>query len=706
MVLEDAKNVHIKDIKIPNLTPQKKKILYKLKLYTLFDVFTFFPIRYEDRTKIRKFSEIIKELYTSQSGKVDGTVVVEVLEHKFVPIKNRKLLKVLVTDGEMKAELVCYNREFLVNTLKIGERFIITGTWEYRFNTLQCATFDYSSFDNDSYKKDEFGVVLPIYSSTESVRQRTIRKIVHLIVSHFYKEIEDEIPEYVRNVRHLLPLSKIIKFLHIPPSLKSVEIARKNIVYYEFFKTNVIIEYQRTEDSKVDKGKRYSSSNLADEFVSSLPFELTSAQRRAIEEIKIDLFSNKVMHRLIQGDVGSGKTVVAIYAMLVAIENGFQAAIMVPTEVLAVQHYINITNLLGGFAKKHKINIRLLKGGMSQKTRKLLSLEMEIGKSHIIVGTHAIFQEGIKFRNLGLVVIDEQHRFGVEQRARLISKGDNPDVLVMTATPIPRTLTMTVYGTLDLTVIDELPLGRKKIITKWYKKNDAQIVYEKVKEELRKDFKSYFVYPFIEDSETLEDIQSLIDAYNFLSSEVFRDYKVGMLHGKMTPEEKYDIMQSFKKGEIKILASTTVIEVGIDVPDATVIVIEGAERFGLSQLHQLRGRVGRGPYQSYCYLITSERISEDAKKRMLAMTRYEDGFSISEIDLSLRGPGEIIGYQQSGLPEFLIADLIKDQKVLELTRNDVKKIFKSDPNLDDNKNRLLKEIIKRHLDKLSVVKSG
>jgi ATP-dependent DNA helicase RecG len=343
---------------------------------------------------------------------------------------------------------------------------------------------------------------------------------------------------------------------------------------------------------------------------------------------------------------------------------------------------------------------------MSQKTRKLLSLEMEIGKSHIIVGTHAIFQEGIKFRNLGLVVIDEQHRFGVEQRARLISKGDNPDVLVMTATPIPRTLTMTVYGTLDLTVIDELPLGRKKIITKWYKKNDAQIVYEKVKEELRKNFKSYFVYPFIEDSETLEDIQSLIDAYNFLSSEVFRDYKVGMLHGKMTPEEKYDVMQSFKKGEIKILASTTVIEVGIDVPDATVIVIEGAERFGLSQLHQLRGRVGRGPYQSYCYLITSERISEDAKKRMLAMTRYEDGFSISEIDLSLRGPGEIIGYQQSGLPEFLIADLIKDQKVLELTRNDVKKIFKSDPNLDDNKNRLLKEIIKRHLDKLSVVKSG
>jgi len=706
MVLEDAKNVHIKDIKIPNLTPQKKKILYKLKLYTLFDVFTFFPIRYEDRTKIRKFSEIIKELYTSQSGKVNGTVVVEVLEHKFVPIKNRKLLKVLVTDGEMKAELVCYNREFLVNTLKIGERFIITGTWEYRFNTLQCATFDYSSFDNDSYKKDEFGVVLPIYSSTESVRQRTIRKIVHLIVSHFYKEIEDEIPEYVRSVRHLLPLSKIIKFLHIPPSLKSVEIARKNMVYYEFFKTNVIIEYQRTEDSKVDKGKRYSSSNLADEFVSSLPFELTSAQRRAIEEIKIDLFSNKVMHRLIQGDVGSGKTVVAIYAMLVAIENGFQAAIMVPTEVLAVQHYINITNLLGDFAKKHKINIRLLKGGMSQKTRRLLSLEMEIGKSHIIVGTHAIFQEGIKFRNLGLVVIDEQHRFGVEQRARLISKGDNPDVLVMTATPIPRTLTMTVYGTLDLTVIDELPLGRKKIITKWYKKNDAQIVYEKVKEELRKDFKSYFVYPFIEDSETLEDIQSLIDAYNFLSSEVFRDYKVGMLHGKMTPEEKYDVMQSFKKGEIKILASTTVIEVGIDVPDATVIVIEGAERFGLSQLHQLRGRVGRGPYQSYCYLITSERISEDAKKRMLAMTRYEDGFSISEIDLSLRGPGEIIGYQQSGLPEFLIADLIKDQKVLELTRNDVKKIFKSDPNLDNNKNRLLKEIIKRHLDKLSVVKSG
>jgi len=276
----------------------------------------------------------------------------------------------------------------------------------------------------------------------------------------------------------------------------------------------------------------------------------------------------------------------------------------------------------------------------------------------------------------------------------------------MTATPIPRTLTMTVYGTLDLTIIDEMPLGRKKIITKWYKKNDANIVYEKVREELKKGFKAYFVYPFIEESEVLDDIQSLVEAYNHLSNEVFKEYKVGMLHGKMTPEEKYEVMQIFKKGEIKILASTTVIEVGIDVPDATVIVIEGAERFGLSQLHQLRGRVGRGPYQSYCYLITSEKITEDAKKRMLAMVKYDDGFSISEIDLSLRGPGEIIGYQQSGLPEFLIADLIKDQKILELTRNDVRKIFKSDPDLAKEKNKPIKEIIKRHLDKLNVVKSG
>jgi len=706
MILEDTKNIHIKDLRIPNLTTQRKKVLYRLKLYTLFDVLTFFPIRYEDRTKIKSFSEVIKELYGSQTGKTQATVIVEVLEHKFALAKDKKILKVIVTDGEMKGELVCYNREFLANTLKIGEKFIVTGTWEYKFNSLQCATFDYSPLDSNSPKKDEFGVVLPIYSSTESIRQRTIRKTVHLIVSHFHKEIEDEIPEYVRKARHLLPMSKVIKFLHMPPSLKAVDIARKNMVYYEFFKMNTIVEYQRTEDSKIDKGRRYSSCKLADEFIASLPFELTGAQKRAIEEIKRDLFSNKVMHRLIQGDVGSGKTIVAIYAMLVAVENGLQTVIMVPTEVLAVQHYINITNLLDEFAKKHKINIRLLKGGMSQKNKRLISLEMEIGKSHIVVGTHAMFQEGIKFKNLGLVVIDEQHRFGVEQRAKLISKGDNPDVLVMTATPIPRTLTMTVYGTLDLTIIDEMPLGRKKIITKWYKKNDANIVYEKVREELKKGFKAYFVYPFIEESEVLDDIQSLVEAYNHLSNEVFKEYKVGMLHGKMTPEEKYEVMQSFKKGEIKILASTTVIEVGIDVLDATVIVIEGAERFGLSQLHQLRGRVGRGPYQSYCYLITSEKITEDAKKRMLAIVKYDDGFSISEIDLSLRGPGEIIGYQQSGLPEFLIADLIKDQKILELTRNDVRKIFKSDPDLAKEKNKPIKEIIKRHLDKLNVVKSG
>lgn len=705
MLLEDAKRIHIKDIKSPNLTPNVKKVLYRLKLYTLYDVLTYFPIRYEDRTTLKKLIDIIREISKSSTGKVRATAVVEVLKHDYISTRSGKVLVVVVSDGELRGELVCYNREFLADVFKVGKKFIVTGVWEYKYNKLQCATFDYADLEKETYKKEEFGVVLPIYSGTETIRQRTIRKAVHAVVKLFSDEIEDELPEYVIKARRLLPLSKVIKILHFPRKLEHVEVARKNFVYYEFMKLNVLIEYARSQEKKVNKGKRYNSTKLADAFIASLPFELTKAQSRVIEEIKKDMFSEKVMHRLIQGDVGSGKTVVAIYAMLVCVENGYQAAIMVPTEVLAVQHYLNITSLLSRFAKEHNINIRLLKGGLSNQTRRMLSLEMELGRSHIVVGTHALFQEGITFRNLGLVVIDEQHKFGVEQRTRLIGKGNYPDVLVMTATPIPRTLCMTVYGTLDVSIIDEMPYGRKRVITKWYREGDAKLVYERVREELKRGFKAYFVYPVIEENDEL-DMKSLLEAYEYLSRDVFPEYKVGLLHGKMTPEEKYNVMQGFKEGDIRILASTTVIEVGIDVPDATVIVIEGAERFGLSQLHQLRGRVGRGNYQSYCYLITSEKTSKEAVERMRAMVKYDDGFTISEIDLSMRGPGEFLGHQQSGLPEFILADIVKDEPLLKLSREDAKKILSKDQDLLKPENIKLKNFVEREKERIPVVKSG
>ncbi len=704
MLLDDTKRLHIKDLKINGLTTNRKKVLYRLKIFTVFDSLTYFPIRYEDRTELKKFSDVIREISVSSTGKVNATVVVSVVKHEYISSKKGKVLKVIVSDGEIRGELVCYNRDFLSNVFEIGKKFIITGVWEYKYNSLQCASFDYTSFEDD-YKKDEFGIVLPIYSGTEGIRQRTIRKTIHLIVNEFYSKIDDELPEYVMKARNLLPMGKVIKILHSPSNLKHVEIARKNFVYYEFMKMNILVEYNRFQEKKIDKKQRYFSTSLADEFISSLPFDLTNAQKRVIEEVKRDMFSCKVMHRLIQGDVGSGKTIVGIYAMLVAVENGYQSVLMVPTEVLAVQHFINVSNLLGNFSKKHNLNIRLFKGGMSSQTRRLLSIEMELGKSHIVIGTHALFQENVNFRNLGLVVIDEQHRFGVEQRAKLVMKGNNPDVLVMTATPIPRTLTMTVYGNLDLSVLDEIPYGRKKIITKWYKENDAEIVYSKVKEELKKGFKAYFVYPLIEESEEL-DVKSLLDAYEYLSKKVFPEYKIGLLHGGMTPEEKYSVMERFKSGEIRILASTTVIEVGIDVPDATVIVIENAERFGLSQLHQLRGRVGRGPYQSYCYLVSFEKISKEAVERMLTMVKYDDGFTISEVDLRLRGPGELLGYQQSGLPEFILADLFKDEDILKLTKEDSRKILSKDPDLLKLENQKLKSLIEREKEKISVVKSG
>ncbi|MGC8766252.1 MAG: ATP-dependent DNA helicase RecG [Brevinematia bacterium] len=705
MILEDTKNVHIKDLKLESLTVNQKKVLYRLKLYTVYDVLTYFPIRYEDRTEVKSFSEIIKEISRSLSGKVYGTIIAKVLNREYITTRKGRVLKIVITDGDIRGELVCYNREFLSNVFEIGKEFIITGYWEYKYNVLQCSTFDYASLE-DGYKKDEFGIVLPIYSGSESIRQRTIRKAIYAVVNEFWNKVEDELPQYVIQTRNLLPIGKVIKFLHSPPSLKAANIARKNFVYYEFIKMNLIIEYNRVQEKKIEKGKRYFSTKLADEFISLLPFELTSAQLRVIEEIKKDLFSNKVMHRLIQGDVGSGKTIVGLYAMLVAVENGYQSALMVPTEVLAVQHYLNISNLLKRFAKQHSINIVLVKGGLSGQTKRLTTMSLELGKAHIVVGTHALFQEGINFKNLGLVIIDEQHRFGVEQRVMLVNKGSNPDVLVMTATPIPRTLTMTIYGTLDMSVIDEMPSGRKRIITKWYERKDEMIVYENVRKELQKGFKAYFIYPLIEESEELEDVKSLVEAYEYLSKDVFPEYKVGILHGKMNPEEKYEVMEAFRKGELKVLASTTVIEVGIDVPDATVIVIEGAERFGLSQLHQLRGRVGRGPYQSYCYLITSDKISKEARERMKAMVRYDDGFTISEIDLRLRGPGQLLGYEQSGLPEFILADLIEDEEILKLTGSDAKKIFSLDPDLIQEENKKIKEIILREQNKLAVVKSG
>ncbi len=704
MLLEDLKSVHIKDLKLDGLNAARKKVLYRLKLFTVFDVVTYFPLRYEDRKNVLSLLDVVKSIMVSSGGKVRATTIVQVVAHDYVNVRNSRVLKVIVSDGNLKGELICYNRNFLGDVLEVGRKFILSAVWEYKYNSLQSATFDYSPLGEDSPKRDEFGVVLPIYSASEGLRQRTIRKIVHLIVSHFAPQIEDELPEYILETRNILPLSKAVKIMHMPSKMEHVDVARKSIVYNEFIKMFLIIEHTRNEGKKIQKNKKYTSTKLADEFISSLPFELTSAQRRVLHEIKTDMFSDRVMQRLVQGDVGSGKTIVAIYAMLIAVENGYQSAFMVPTEVLATQHYLSLLSFLGKFSETHKINIRLLKGEMSAKTRKLINLEAELGKAHIIVGTHALFQEGVKFKKLGLVVIDEQHKFGVEQRALVISKGNNPDVLFMTATPIPRTLTMTLYGSLDVSIIDEMPMDRKPIITKWFKENDIEHVYRDVIEHVRKGFKVYFVCPLIEESDSI-DVRSVVELYEHLSRDVFREIPIGLLHGRMSSEEKYQVMEAFRSGKIKILVSTSVIEVGIDVKDATLIVIEGADRFGLAQLHQLRGRVGRGPYQSYCYLVTPEKISENAAQRMKIMVRNQDGFSIAQKDLELRGPGEIIGYEQSGLPNFILADLIRDEELLLLAKKDAQYIFAKDPDLQNPKNKKIISILKRHSDKSTVVKS-
>jgi len=412
------------------------------------------------------------------------------------------------------------------------------------------------------------------------------------------------------------------------------------------------------------------------QLVDNLPFELTEAQKRVLHEIRADMKSARPMNRLLQGDVGSGKTIVALITMLIAVENGYQAALMAPTEILAEQHYLTIHKML----EEIGVKTVLLIGGQSKNERQQTLEAIVNGDAKIVVGTHALIQEGVDFQQLGLIIIDEQHRFGVMQRAMLRSKGLNPDVLVMTATPIPRTLSLTVYGDLDISVLDELPAGRKPIKTYWRPESKRLKIYHFVRKQIEEGAQAYIVFPLVEESEKI-DLKAAVDSYEKMRTTFFAGFKLGLLHGRMKSEEKEAVMAAFKKGDIQILVSTTVIEVGVDVPNATIMLIEHAERFGLTQLHQLRGRVGRGSKQSYCILIAYGRLSDEAKTRLDTMVATSDGFKIAEVDLELRGPGEFFGTRQHGLPELKIADVVKDMKILHVARKEAFRLVKEDPHL-------------------------
>lgn len=541
--------------------------------------------------------------------------------------------------------------------------------------TLDKPEIEVLDSESDRIESVKVGRILPVYALTEGVPADTVRKAI-IAVLPATKQIKDPLPEVVRKQYSLIPLPKAIANVHFPGDRDILGRAQRRLVFDEFFYLQLGFLQRRQKLNKDRVSASFApEGKLIAEFQKLLPFKLTNAQQRVVNEITRDLQSSTPMNRLVQGDVGAGKTVVAVFAILAAVQSGYQAALMAPTEVLAEQHY---RKLVGWFNMLH-LPVELLTGSTKTAKRREIHAQLQTGELPLLVGTHALIQDPVKFHRLGLVVIDEQHRFGVQQRASLLAKGESPHVLSMTATPIPRTLALTLHGDLDVSQIDELPPGRQPIETQPKTGRDRSKVYDLIRREVAQGRQAYIIFPLVEESEKL-DVKAAVEEHQRLSEVVFPEFAIGLLHGRMSSADKDAALTAFRDNETQIIVSTTVIEVGVDVPNATVMVIENAERFGLSQLHQLRGRVGRGQHKSFCFLMSSSK-SNDAKQRLGVLAQSQDGFFISEMDMRFRGPGAVLGTRQSGLPDFALANLVEDQEVLTLARDAAEKITLADSNL-------------------------
>jgi ATP-dependent DNA helicase RecG len=555
------------------------------------------------------------------------------------------------------------------------------------------------------------GRIVPIYPLTEGLNQRQLRTYVKGSLDRYGSLIEETLPHPLLQERDLISKKEAIHSIHFPEEMEMVNKSRRRLAYEEIFYLELLLALKKKVYKTSKKGIAFSDvgahgyTPLQQKLLLLLPFELTAAQQRVLNEIQHDMASPLTMHRLLQGDVGSGKTIVALLSMLRVVEHGYQAALMAPTEILAEQHYLVLSHLM----EKIEIQVILLVGGMRQKEREEAYQAIENGEGRIIVGTHALIEEEVKFHSLGLVVVDEQQRFGVMQRAQLAKKSnalEAPDYLVMTATPIPRSLSLTLYGDLDISVIDEMPPGRQPIVTRWAKASQRVKIYGFIRDKVKEGQQVYIIYPLVEESEKL-DLQAATEMFQKLKEKIFPDVNVELIHGKMKRDEKDGIMERVRKGEIHILVSTTVIEVGVDVPNATIMLIENAERFGLAQLHQLRGRIGRGAERSYCILMTSGRVSMEAQERLKTLAATQDGFKIAEKDLRLRGPGEFFGTRQHGLPPLRIVDLLADTKIISQARGDAFKVVEEDPNLSEEKHLpVRKEFEVKYRDRLELIEVG
>ncbi|MBT7574973.1 MAG: ATP-dependent DNA helicase RecG [Flavobacteriaceae bacterium] len=668
--------------------PNRSDILKKeFQIFTYNDLLNFFPFRYIDRTKFYKISEI-------QKSNADVQIIGRFTEiYYFKNIKSNRLIGTF-NDGNQIIEIVWFKAtKWIEKSIKLNTDYVLYGKPNWYLNKFSIAHPELDVFSE--FKNKQVEGLLPIYSSNERVLSRGItnkffREVIFNIINTSINFLKENLSKEINEKYSLISKQQAYRNIHFPSNHELLSKAEFRLKYEEFFYLQ--LEFLMSNISKKSKFKGFNFSKVGDSFnkfyKSHLPFLLTNAQKRVIKEIRKDFSSNAQMNRLLQGDVGSGKTIVALLSSLIAIDNNFQVCFLAPTEILAQQHF----NSLNDSLNKINITVNILTGSTTKKDRIKLFSDLVNGEINILVGTHAVLEDNVRFKNLGFVIIDEQHKFGVAQRSKLWKKNITPPhVLVMTATPIPRTLAMSVYGDLDISIIDELPPGRKAVKTVHRSDRNRLEIFKFLKDEINKGRQVYVVYPLIEESKKL-DYKDLMDGYESISREFPNSkYQISILHGRMKSEDKAIEMKRFKEGKTNIMVSTTVIEVGVNIPNASVMVIESSEKFGLSQLHQLRGRVGRGSENSYCILMTSNKLSSDARKRIKTMTSTNDGFKVAEVDMEIRGPGNLLGTQQSGLLNLKLANIITDKEILESARDDVKKIISVDQRLVKVENKLIKE---------------
>jgi ATP-dependent DNA helicase RecG len=691
---------------VKGVGPKLANLFERKGILTVEDALYFLPRCYEDRRNLRKISDLKAGRKETGFGEILLSGVA------FYQNRRKRVFEAVMGDGSGVITLKWFhgNERYLRERFKKGHKLIFSGDVRWFNHQKEIHHPDVEMVDGD-IEKDylNFKRIVPIYSETEGLHQRTLRRLMKTILDGYADELLSPIPPEIVQRQELIDFSEAFRKVHFPPEDESMEVlnlyrsdGHRRIIFDEFFFLELGMALKK-RGMALETGISFQTDGLLiRRLFNLLSFQLTRAQEKVWAEIKEDLEKPHPMNRLIQGDVGSGKTVVALLACLHVIECGYQATIMAPTEVLAEQHYLNLHR----WVEPLGVHVALLTSSIKSSEREDLYQRIRRGDVQLVIGTHAVIQEAVEFHRLGLAIVDEQHKFGVVQRGLLKKKGENPDVLVMTATPIPRTLAMTIYGDLDVSLIDEMPPGRMPVETKVFTESARGRVYRIMEEEVRKGRQAFIVYPLVEESEKL-DLKDATRMAEHLQKDVFPEFRIGLLHGRLKSEEKEAIMMEFKEGGIQILVATTVIEVGIDIPNASVMAVEHAERFGLSQLHQLRGRIGRGRYPSKCILLAQYRSSEEAKVRLRAMEKTKDGFKIAEEDLTLRGPGEFFGTRQSGLPDFRVAHIVRDTPILIEARKEAFRLVQEDPALTHPSYSILKDrLIRRWRGRLELATIG